>query len=75
VPSLPNLEDMHWREAPLIGRNSWPQKECNLQDLEGVFLVKGRVMTSNPREVILDNIIGMIVLTWPLFTILETSQQ
>jgi hypothetical protein len=54
---------LHRREAPQIGRNNWPKKECNLQDLEGVFLAKGCVMTSNPREVILDNIIGMIVST------------
>ncbi len=43
VASLPNLKDMHQKEALLIRHNSWCGKECDLQDLEGVFLVKGHV--------------------------------
>jgi len=58
VASLFNLENMCRREVLPIGHNNWCEKECNLQDPEGVFLVKGCVMASNLREVILENILG-----------------
>jgi hypothetical protein len=48
---------MHRREASLIGHSNWHGKECNVQDLENVFLTKGRVTTFDPREVIMDNIL------------------
>jgi hypothetical protein len=58
VASLPNLEDMCQKEAPPIGLSSWRGNECNFLNLEGVFFAKGCVMTCNPRETILDNILG-----------------
>ncbi len=56
VASSLNFENLHQREAPLIGHNNWRKKECDLLDLEGVFLARGHVMTSNSREAILDDI-------------------
>ncbi len=38
--------------------SSWHGKECDLLDLEGVFLVKGHVTASNPRKAIMDDILG-----------------
>jgi len=58
VESLPNLENMCRREAPPIKHSSWCKKKCDLQDLDGVFFVRGCVMASDLREVILDNILG-----------------
>ncbi len=45
------------KRSSAIGCNNWHGKECNLLDLEGVFLTKDHVMASNPREAILDNIL------------------
>jgi hypothetical protein len=42
VASSPNLKDMHQREALPIGHSSWCKMERDLQDLEGVFLTRGR---------------------------------
>ncbi len=58
MASLLNLEDMHQREALPIRCSSWCGRECNLLNLEGVFLVKGHVTVFNLREAILDNIFG-----------------
>jgi hypothetical protein len=58
VASLPNLEDMHWKEALLIGPSSWCKKECNFLDLEGIFFTKGCVAAFNLREAILDDMLG-----------------
>jgi len=58
VASSPNLKDMHQREVLLIGDSSWHESECNLLDLEGVFLAKDCVTTSNLRETIMDDILG-----------------
>ncbi len=58
VSSSPNLENMCRREISPIGHNSWCKKECDLQDPKGDFFVKGHVTTSNPKEAILDNILG-----------------
>jgi hypothetical protein len=58
VASLLNFEDMRQREALPIGCSSWHRKECDLQDREGDFLLKGHVTKFDPREAILDNIIG-----------------
>jgi len=49
---------MHRRKASPIGHNSWHGKECNVQNLESVFLTRGHVMAFNPKEVILDDILG-----------------
>ncbi len=58
VASLPNLEDMHQKEASLIRLSNWCKKECNFLDLEGVFFMKGCVAASNLRETILNDILG-----------------
>jgi hypothetical protein len=58
MASLFNLENMLWRKASLIRHSNSNGKECNLLDLEGVNLVNGRVTTFDPREVILDDILG-----------------
>ncbi len=58
VGSSPNLEDMHRREALPIGCSIWHGKECELLNLEGIFLAKGHVMASNTREAILEDIFG-----------------
>ncbi len=66
-----------------IGHSSWHGKECNVQDLESVFIAKGRVTTFDSREggndylemaVSLDNyggILGegaLVVIQWKLPT-------
>jgi hypothetical protein len=58
VGSLPNLKDMCQREVLPIGCSNWQGKECKLLDLEGVFLMKGYVTTSNLKEAIMDDILG-----------------
>jgi hypothetical protein len=58
VASLLNLKDMCRKEAPPIRHSNWCKKECDLQDFEGVFLVRSRGMASDLKEVILDNILG-----------------
>jgi hypothetical protein len=58
VGNSPNLKDMHQREAIPIGCSNWHGKECNLQNLEGIFFVKGHVMASNPREATMEDILG-----------------
>jgi len=58
VGSSPNLEDMHQKEVSPIGQNNWCINECDFLNLEGVFFMKGRVMPFDPRETIMDNILG-----------------
>jgi hypothetical protein len=70
MASLPNLKDICQGKAPLIGHNNWHEKECDLLDLEGVFLVKSHVMALDPRKVIMDVILGDDHVG---FIILETS--
>jgi hypothetical protein len=41
-----------------MGSSSWHEKKCDPQDYEGVFVVGGQAMASDPREAILDNILG-----------------
>jgi hypothetical protein len=62
MASLPNLKDIFQGEAPPIGHNNWHEKECDLLDLEGVFLAKSHVMAFDPRKVIMDVILEMIML-------------
>jgi hypothetical protein len=47
---------MHRREASPIGHSNWHGKECNVQDLESVFLTRGHVTIFDPREVIQDSL-------------------
>jgi hypothetical protein len=75
VASLPNLEDMHRKEASLIGPSSWCKKECNFLDLEGVFFTKGCVATFNLREAILDDILGHDHVGLTIFYYTGTSHQ
>jgi hypothetical protein len=58
VASLPNLEDMCQREVQPIRHSSGCEKECDLQNPKGVFLMGRCVMASDLREVILDIILG-----------------
>jgi len=58
LASSPNLKDMCQKEALPIGHNNWHGKEYDLLDDEGVFLMKGCVTVSDPRESILDDILG-----------------
>ncbi len=58
VASFLNLKDMGRKEISLIGHSSWCRKECNLLNLEGVFLVRGHVTTFNLKDTILDDIFG-----------------
>jgi hypothetical protein len=58
VVSSPNFEDMCRRKALPTGRSNWHGRECNLLDLEGVFLAKVRVMIFNLGEEILDDFLG-----------------
>lgn len=58
VASSSNLEDLHRKEPSLIRRSNQLGKECNLFNLEGVSLAKGRVTTYDSREEILDDILG-----------------
>jgi hypothetical protein len=74
VASLPNLENVHQKEVSPIGHGSWCGKECNVQDLDSVFLARGHVTTFDSREVILDNILGNGHFSLIFSTILETFQ-
>jgi hypothetical protein len=58
VGSSPNLEDMSFRNISPIRCYGWQGKECGLQDYDGTFVVKGHVMASDLKEVILDDITG-----------------
>ncbi len=58
VASSPNLKDMCQREVSLIGRSNWCRKECDILNLESVFLAKGHVMATDSKETIMDNIFG-----------------
>ncbi len=58
VASLLNLKDMRQKEVSPIGCSNWCGKECNLLDPEGVNFARDCVTTFDPREVILDNILG-----------------
>jgi hypothetical protein len=46
------------RKTSLMGHSSWCKKECDLLNLEGVFLAKGHVMATDLKETIMDNILG-----------------
>ncbi len=74
VASSPNLEDIHRKKTLLIGHSSWCGMECNLLDLEGVFLVRGRVVASNPRETIMDDILGHDHVGLTILYCMETFQ-
>jgi hypothetical protein len=74
VASSPNLEDLHRKEAPSIGHNSWHEKECNLLDLEGAFLPRSHVTMSNLIEAILDDILGDDHVSLTIFHCLITFQ-
>jgi hypothetical protein len=58
VGSLPNLEDMHRKGSSPIGQNNWCKNECDFLNLEGVFFMKGCVMAFDPKETIMDDILG-----------------
>ncbi len=72
VASSPNLEDLHWKEASPIGCSSWHKKECNLLNLEGVFLARGCVIGFDSREAILDDSFGDDHAAWPFSIVLKT---
>ncbi len=74
VASLLNLEDIHQEKVSLIGCSSWCGKECNLLDLETVFLAKGCVVAFDPRETILDDILGHDHVSLTILCCMETSQ-
>jgi len=57
VASLPNLKDMRQTKPPQIRHIIWHGKEFDLLNPEGVLLTKGRVMVSDRKEVILDEIL------------------
>jgi hypothetical protein len=58
VASLPNLQNMHQREAPPIGCSNWHKKECGLFNPKGIFFAKNHVTTSNLTKAILDDSLG-----------------
>jgi len=58
VASLFNLKNMCQKEASPIGRSNWHRKDCDIQDLEGVFLAKGHMTAFDSKEAIMDNILG-----------------
>jgi hypothetical protein len=41
VGSSPNLEDISLEDVPPIGRCGWQGKECDLQDCDKTFVVRG----------------------------------
>jgi len=49
---------MHQIETSPIRHNNWCENECSLLDPKGVFFARGCVMTSDPEEEIMDNILG-----------------
>jgi hypothetical protein len=58
VASLFNVKNMHQKKAQLIGHNNWRKRECNLLNPKSVFLARGCVMIFDPREAILDYVLG-----------------
>ncbi len=58
VASFFNLKYMGRKEVSFIGHSSWCRKECNLLNLEGVFLVRGHVTAFNLKDAILNDIFG-----------------
>jgi hypothetical protein len=58
VANLPNLKNMHQIQTSPIRHNNWCGNECSLLDLKGVFFARGCVMTSDPEEEIMDNVLG-----------------
>jgi hypothetical protein len=56
---LYSWKNCSWYNTNVLSlRRSWRGIECDIVDVKGVFIVRGQLITCDPREVVLDDDLG-----------------